>query len=173
VDLTLETSDAIAGTAPIPLSSRTPTSDNGRGGGAGTRGPQSRLEQAWMPMSSNERQTENLVRADFRRLHYYDESGDIRVEEQKSEIEAVKKLLRSASKSCGGGKGSPEFIVSSPSNADFLLIVECKANPRDHESPDFGGRLLTPLPALRGGRRAPLRPAPFPRIQRHRGGRKR
>jgi hypothetical protein len=61
--------------------------------------------------TDNERKTENVVRDEFRRLKYYDASGDIRV-----------------------GKGSPEFIVSSPSSPDFLVIVECKANPKDHAS---------------------------------------
>jgi len=84
--------------------------------------------------TDNERKTENVVRDEFRRLKYYDASGDIRVEEQKSNIEAVKRLLRFGSKSGLGGKGSPEFIVSSPSSPDFLVIVECKANPKDHAS---------------------------------------
>lgn len=87
-------------------------------------------------MSTNERVTENLVRARFTKLGYYDDSMDIHVEEQKSNIEAVKKLLRSASKSCGGGKGSPEFIVSSPTKPDFILIVECKGSTNDHVSSD-------------------------------------
>ncbi len=87
-----------------------------------------------MPASNNERKTENVVRDEFRKLNYFDEASDIQVEEQKSNIEAVKRLLRSASKSGLGGKGSPEFIVSSPSSPDFLLIVECKANSKDHAS---------------------------------------
>jgi hypothetical protein len=45
-----------------------------------------------------------------------------RVEEQKSNIEAVKRLMRSASKS----GGSSEFIMSAASTPDFLLIVESR-----------------------------------------------
>ena len=52
----------------------------------------------------NERNTENLVRDDLHELGYYYASNDIAVEEQKSNIEAVKRLLRSASKSRRGGK---------------------------------------------------------------------
>ncbi len=85
-------------------------------------------------MARNERKTENLVRNDFRALGYYDAAGDIQVDEQKSNIDAVKRLLRLASKSGGSGSGAPEFIVSSPSSPDFLLIVECKASSGDHVS---------------------------------------
>jgi hypothetical protein len=112
------------------------TSDNSVGGGARMRRCEAEIIQAWTPMSGNERKTENVVRDAFRKLGYYDETTDIRVEEQKSNIESVKKLLRAASKSCQGGKGSPEFIVSSPGNPDFLLIVECKGSAKDHASDD-------------------------------------
>lgn len=85
-------------------------------------------------MSKNERKTENIVRDELRRLGFYDPAADIQVEEQKSNIEAVKRLLRASSKSGGGGGGSPEFIVSAASAADFLLVVECKADIKDHAS---------------------------------------
>lgn len=85
-------------------------------------------------MSKNERKTENIVRDELRRLGFYDPAADIQVEEQKSNIEAVKRLLRASSKSGGGGGGSPEFIVSAASAADFLLVVECKADVKDHAS---------------------------------------
>lgn len=98
-------------------------------------------------MTKNERKTENIVREELRRLGYYSSSSDIQVEEQKSNIEAVKRLLRSASKSGQGGIGSPEFIVSAPSAADFLVVIECKADNNDHESPSVGnilqGKLLS------------------------------
>lgn len=85
-------------------------------------------------MSKNERKTENVVRDALRKCGFYDPESDIQVEEQKSNIEAVKRLMKAASKSGGGGGGSPEFIVSAPSSADFLLVVECKADIRDHGS---------------------------------------
>jgi hypothetical protein len=82
----------------------------------------------------NERKTENVVRDELRRLGYYETTNDIQVEEQKSNIETAKRLLKVASKSGKGGHGAPEFIVSSPSTPDFLLIIECKADPKAHES---------------------------------------
>lgn len=82
----------------------------------------------------NERITENLVRDEFRRLGYYRQDAQIIVEEQKSQIAEVVRLLGNASKS-GSGKGSPEFIVSTPETPDFLVVVECKALITQHESP--------------------------------------
>lgn len=90
-------------------------------------------------MTKNERNTENLVRDALRKLEFYDETNDIAVEEQKSNIEAVKRLLRSAGKSGQGGGGSPEFIISSLTSADFLLVIECKASIKDHISPELVG----------------------------------
>ena len=87
-----------------------------------------------MPASKNERNTENIVRDELRALGYYNPANDISVEEQKSNIDAVKRLLKSASKSGQGGSGYPEFIVSAPSTPDFLVIVECKADTKDHAS---------------------------------------
>ena len=52
------------------------------------------------------------------------------------EIESVKRLLKNASKSNGLGKGSPEFIISSANTPDFLIIFECKASTKQHESPN-------------------------------------
>jgi len=87
-----------------------------------------------MALGNNERKTENLVRDKLRQLDYYRDDNDINVEEQKSNIESVKRLLKFASKSGQGGKGSPEFIISSASTPDFLVIIECKADVRDHIS---------------------------------------
>lgn len=85
-------------------------------------------------MSKNERKTENIVRDKLRALNFFEKKSNTRVEEQKSTIEAVKKALRSASKSGKENIGSPEFIISNPSNPDFLIIVECKASVKDHIS---------------------------------------
>lgn len=81
----------------------------------------------------NERNTENLVRGILRELKYYDDETIV-VEEQKSHIEEVKKLLKGASKTGKGGVGAPEFIISTPNTPDFLVIFECKANVKNHES---------------------------------------
>jgi len=82
----------------------------------------------------NERITENLVRDLLRKLKYYDDANATSVEEQKSQIEEVKKLLKGASKTGKGGKGSPEFIISTPETPDFLIVIECKAETTQHES---------------------------------------
>lgn len=86
-------------------------------------------------MTKNERKTENVIREELRKCGFYEVSSDVQVEEQKSNIEDVRQLLRTASKSGGGGGGAPEFIVSATSSPDFLLIVECKADTKDHSSP--------------------------------------
>ena len=84
--------------------------------------------------TKNEHITNNIVRDIIRGLDYYDGNNDLSVEEQKSNIESVKRLLKNASKTGGNGIGAPEFIISSPSSPDFLLIVECKADNKDHRS---------------------------------------
>ena len=62
------------------------------------------------------------------------DSAGFCIEEQKSENPRINRLLQSASKS-GNGAGRPEWIISRVDNNDFLLIIECKADPRHHESP--------------------------------------
>ncbi len=52
-------------------------------------------------MSLNERLTENLVRDALRDLGYYLDQVDTIVEEQKSQIEKVVRLLKNASKTGG------------------------------------------------------------------------
>jgi len=83
---------------------------------------------------SNERKTENLVREALRTHGFYSTAETIQVEEQKSEAETVKKLLKAASKTGKGGKGSPEFIVRNTTSPDFVLVIECKADVKHHQS---------------------------------------
>jgi type I restriction enzyme M protein len=92
-------------------------------------------------MSKNERKTENIVRDELRSNGFYGADTDIQVEEQKSNIETVKRLLKTASKTGGKGAGLPEFIISSPSSPDFLIIVECKADTKDQVSSELAGLL--------------------------------
>jgi len=82
----------------------------------------------------NERKTEELVRQFLKENGYNKPGSDLVIEEQASEIEIVRKLLLKASKTGGGGRGAPEFIVSSPSTPDFLIVIECKAETRSHQS---------------------------------------
>ncbi len=83
----------------------------------------------------NERITENLVRDMLDGLGYYSSEETI-IEEQKSQIAEVSKLLKTGGKRGAGGRGCPEFIISSPSVPDFIIIVECKASVKCHESLD-------------------------------------
>ena len=82
----------------------------------------------------NERITENIVRDEFRRLGYYSEENDVLVEEQKSQIDSVGTLLKTASKSGSSNRGAPEFIVSTPTTPDFIIVFECKAKTNQHQS---------------------------------------
>lgn len=82
---------------------------------------------------ANERITENLVRDILRELKYYD-NKNTHIEEQKSQIAEVQKLLKGASKTGKGGIGAPEFIISTSATPDFLIVFECKADTKYHES---------------------------------------
>ncbi len=78
---------------------------------------------------ANERITENIVRK-----HFNSYSDECTIEEQKSLIPKIDKLLKNASKK-GNEKGHPEFIISSlKNNPDFIIVVECKANIAKHQS---------------------------------------
>ncbi len=81
----------------------------------------------------SERKTEKLIRDQFSALGY-DVDGVI-LEEQKSDNPDINKLLKGASKAGTGRKGAPEFIVSATAYPDMLVVVECKADIKCHESP--------------------------------------
>lgn len=81
---------------------------------------------------ANERKTENIVREELRKLGYYD-STDLIIEEQKSDFPSIDKLLKNASKK-GKGKGYPEFIIRSKKSTNFIIVIECKADTKKHES---------------------------------------
>lgn len=77
---------------------------------------------------ANENITTNLVNAHFSRF------GDaVIVEEEFSSSPLISKLLRTASKS-GQGPGRPDFIVRLTDEPDLLIVIECKADPRNHQS---------------------------------------
>lgn len=77
----------------------------------------------------NERITEEIVRAKFRPFL----AKGFLLEEQKSKNPRIDKLLQSASKS-GSGVGRPEFIISHEEDSDFLMVIECKADVKYHQS---------------------------------------
>lgn len=84
---------------------------------------------------ANERITEDLVDDQLRALGFYDDEEQIVVEKQQSVVQDIRKALSKASKT-GKGKaaGYPEFIVTSPGTPDMVVLVECKADVRYHES---------------------------------------
>jgi hypothetical protein len=84
----------------------------------------------------NERITEDLVHERLRALGYFDDPDEIVVEKQQSVIQEIRKALSKASKS-GTGKsaGYPEFIVTAPGTPDMVVLIECKADVKHHESP--------------------------------------
>ena len=81
----------------------------------------------------NERKTEDMVEHRLRNHGYYAPGSEIVVEKQQSDITRINKLLANASKS-GSGVGKPEFIIHSSKVSDFIIVVECKADPTKHES---------------------------------------
>lgn len=81
---------------------------------------------------SNERKTESIVRNYLKICGYYDDP-DIVVEEQKSDSPKINKLLKNASKK-GDKQGYPEFIITSKSNSNFIIVIECKASVANHIS---------------------------------------
>jgi hypothetical protein len=83
---------------------------------------------------SNERITENLVRDLLKDAKYFDPDNGIVIEEQKSQIKRVQSLLKNASKAKTGKVGYPEFIISWDSDPNFLIVIECKADTKRHES---------------------------------------
>lgn len=82
----------------------------------------------------NERITENIVRDTLREKDYFDDDNDIVIEEQKSQIKRVQSLLKTASKSCTGKDGYPEFIINWQIDTNFLIVIECKASVKHHVS---------------------------------------
>lgn len=79
----------------------------------------------------NEKKTEKITR-ELLIKHGYDRDH-ITVEEQISDNPKISKLLKLASKK-GSGCGRPEFIISSTSHPELLIVIECKADPKKHAS---------------------------------------
>lgn len=80
---------------------------------------------------ANERKTEKLVRDTLTKLGYYKKGFSIY--EQQCDNPKIDKLLKNASKK-GGSKGYPEFIIQSDKYSDLIIVIECKADPKKHES---------------------------------------
>lgn len=84
---------------------------------------------------ANERITEDLVDKHLRALGYYEDPDQIVVEKQQSVVQEIRKGLSKASKT-GKGKaaGYPEFIITAPGTPDMVVLIECKADVKHHES---------------------------------------
>lgn len=80
---------------------------------------------------ANERKTEKLVRGILTKLGYYKKG--LSVYEQQCDNPKIDKLLKNASKK-GGSKGYPEFIIQSDKYSDLIIVIECKADTKKHES---------------------------------------
>ena len=80
---------------------------------------------------ANERITEDIVRQHFKNDALY---KSIKFEEQKSSNKRISFLLKGQSKNGGTGDGKPEFIISFPTNGNYIIVVECKAKISNHES---------------------------------------
>lgn len=74
------------------------------------------------------------MREGLRALGFYEVDNGVTVEEQKSEIAKVKSLLSKSSKSLKENPGYPEFIISSLKDTSFIIVIECKADVKRHES---------------------------------------
>ena len=81
---------------------------------------------------ANERITESFFRNHVLRDAFHANKKVIFEEQAPSNLK-IKKLLTNASKS-GKGQGFPEFIVQFKENPEVLIVVECKAEPKYHES---------------------------------------
>lgn len=81
---------------------------------------------------ANEAKTSQFFRKLLKERGYYDDK-DIIVEEQQTDNKKLAKLLQNASKS-GTGKGYPDFIITCGRYPDLVILVECKADTKYHES---------------------------------------
>src|SRR3989344_8284250 len=85
-------------------------------------------------MSKNEKITEGIVRDKLRDLGFTEQEGFVS-EEQISQNSFINELLKNASKSDKGkGKGRPEFLIMKNDNKLFMVVIECKADTKDHIS---------------------------------------
>lgn len=82
---------------------------------------------------ANERLTESIVRDHFKNDPFIQ---SVKFEEQKSSNKRIQELLKGQSKGGGKGNGYPEFIISFPTNSNYIIVIECKADPSKHESPN-------------------------------------
>lgn len=83
---------------------------------------------------ANERVTEDMVDGLLRKNGFYDDSDAVIVEKQQSTVEEIRSALAKAGKRGKGGRGYPEFIITAPATPDMVVVIECKADVKNHES---------------------------------------
>ena len=94
--------------------------------------PNDQISRDALDSQMNERITENIVR-DILKANQKKYSK-VTIEEQIPENPRLKKLLKHASKQDLGGSGSPEFIITYEEIPNLVIIIECKADIKKHES---------------------------------------
>lgn len=87
-----------------------------------------------LTLMANERVTEDLVDEALRGLGFFDDPEAVFVEKQQSHVIAIRAALSKASKTGKGGIGYPEFIITDAATPDMVVLIECKADVRQHES---------------------------------------
>ena len=70
---------------------------------------------------ANERLTEDIVRQHFKNDAMY---NSVKFEEQKSSNKRIIELLKGQSKTGGKGDGRPEFIISFPTNSNYIIELK-------------------------------------------------
>ena len=81
----------------------------------------------------NETITDDYVRDHFRDDPLF---SSIKFERQKSANKKIYELLKGKSKNGNGGNGKPDFIITFPSNSNYIIVGESKPVPNKHESKD-------------------------------------
>lgn len=73
---------------------------------------------------------------DYVRDHFRDDAlfASIKFERQKSTNKRICELLKGKSKKGNGGDGKPDFIITFPSNCNYIIVGESKPSPTKHES---------------------------------------
>jgi type I restriction-modification system DNA methylase subunit len=84
---------------------------------------------------ANETLTENLVYDHFKNDPLFsDKIIKTLLERQQSSNPKIDSLLKGQSKGEGKGSGRPDFIITFPTNSDYVIAIECKADIAKHES---------------------------------------
>jgi type I restriction-modification system DNA methylase subunit len=86
---------------------------------------------------ANETLTENMVYDHFKSDPLFsDKTVKAILERQQSINQQIDELLKGQSKGKGTGHGRPDFILTFPTNSNYLIAIECKAEISKHESKD-------------------------------------